>query len=105
MSQDDPPHDAAEREALVPYRYGTPPCWYEGVKKLVPMREAGKALLRGSCPRCGHTMDVSLEDYEGPAFGIKRPGRRTISGECNCNGGHDDHHIGCGANGGIDVEF
>jgi hypothetical protein len=98
----------AQGDAVIGYESATPQGWDTAVTALIGARDELGVALVGPCPRCGHTIRVRLDDIELPAYSLKRQGLHTVPAVCNCSVRHpgaDPDTIGCGAYGGIVVEF
>jgi hypothetical protein len=91
----------------VNYLRGTPIEWDEGVKRLTPTGEGGLALV-GPCPRCGDQIRKNLGHIRAPGVALSQRRRMTVRVVCNCTGAHPEAPggvVGCGAEGGVELEF
>ncbi|HWB38575.1 MAG TPA: hypothetical protein VHA75_21355 [Rugosimonospora sp.] len=93
---------------VVEYLPGTPPEWETGAAALQPTLEGGLAIV-GPCPRCGDSIRKPLDPHLVPALGLPQtPTRIKVRVVCNCVSAHPNTpqgKHGCGAEGGIELEF
>ena len=93
-----------------PYAAGTPPGWDDGTKKFSVNVGGGNQRvysLSGPCPRCGHELHKDITSYLAPAL-TSGVADITVSVRCNCEAAHQgqpDKVKGCGAEGGVRLEF
>lgn len=94
-----------------PYAAGTPSEWDDGTKEFSVNVCGGSQRvysLTGPCPRCGHELHKDITSYLGPAL-TSGVADITVSVRCNCEAnthkGQPDGVNGCGAEGGIRLEF
>ena len=100
-------------QAKLDYASGTPPEWDAGAEafELVETPRPGsspKYELVGPCPRCGHTLAKDVTVYVGPALAATTSQDIVVRVVCNCLDGHPktpEGTTGCGAEGGVRLEF
>jgi hypothetical protein len=100
------PHDD------VPFSQGTPSNWDAGVQSFQLRRidtDPASFEIVGPCPRCTGELVKDVTGYVAPALADDRHGEQiTVRVVCNCemhHHGQPDGTTGCGAEGGVELEF
>jgi hypothetical protein len=92
------------------YAAGTPPEWDAGTEAFsVDLGSGSERVysLTGPCPRCGHELHKDITEYLAPAL-TSGVADITVNVRCNCTAHHDGQPndvTGCGAEGGVRLEF
>ena len=95
------------------YEPGEPAEWSEGVERLEYKRVAGAQgrevhEIVGPCPRCKHELRKDISDVVGPALTLAGAENLIVRVVCNCTSPHEGAPTGttgCGAEGGVELEF
>jgi hypothetical protein len=100
----------------VKYQAGEPEEWKRGVEALKPrvFKDAtGHPAydLEGPCPRCLHAISTDITEYIAPVLSGGGPPRSLkVRVVCNCGLAHEGRPpdamvVGCGAEGGVKLDF
>jgi hypothetical protein len=93
-----------------PYAAGTPADWDTGTEAFSVKLGSGSVRvysLTGACPRCGHELHKDITEYLAPAL-ASGVADITVNVRCNCTAyhkGQPENVTGCGAEGGVRLEF